>query len=450
MWGEYSSAADSVSDREMHLKTKSSKHCESAGVVTRRSEGQGASDKVPAAPRIELEADYAGWRLFLMSGHASSNNGQANQRMQSFQGGPDLVDSPHTSNCQPRDGVSPGPKNDDTTPGVLSTKSIWDMLSEQPRSQPAIDMSSVMAGVISSDDKTSAISVHHEHIYDSPLGPGSEVTFLGASQQICDRWLADASRHLDFLKKLAAATDPFRDDPGEGTDWTTFDLVKVGLLWVVSGLLLAIGIFTLSQILLASGLPGFEDPFRRYLFSFVPVAAAFALKNIGSLLGTDQNRCRFVGVVQITGVTFAIVWCWFFVSSFESGPMASADEVLEALMDESPQGNNVGGAGSALLFVGLLAEMFLAAGCWLEIERLVLCHRPASRVRNPQRVAVDDEVTRYTNRIQEVTAIESRLKARIAAIERGRAVYIQRAIDLYRLRCHGIRSAEPAELKCND
>jgi hypothetical protein len=220
--------------------------------------------------------------------------------------------------------------------------------------------------------------------------------------------------------------------------------VKVGLLVVVSGLLLTIGILTLSQILLASGLPGFEDPFRRYLFSFVPVAAAFALKNVGSLVGTDRNRRRFVGVVQIAGISLAIVWCWFFVASFESGAMASTDEVLAALMDDSQQGSEGGAAGSALLFVGLLAEIFLAAGCWLEIERLVLCHRQASRVCNPLRVAIDCEVTRFTNRILEVTTLESRLKARSDAIERGRAVYIQRAIDLYHLRCCGLQSDEQA------
>jgi hypothetical protein len=330
------------------------------------------------------------------------------------------------------------------SPGTIDTRPIAAELDHPIPAEPPIDWTAVLAAVTSPEDKSDELAEVHLQRYDAPSFPGAEAAHFESLQEMCSNHRMETVAYVAGLKKLAAATDAFMDDPSEGTAWTTFDLVKVSCLGLASIALLAIGVFTLSQILLASGLPGFEDPIRRYLFSGVPVGGAFAIKNIGGLLGTDRNLRRFIGFTHVAGVILAVIWASLFVSSFDSGPMSSADDVLAQVLADPGETADTADSGSALLFVGLLAEMFLAGGCWLEIERIVTGHRRARRTLNPLRVAVDSEVTRWANHLVAVTAIEGRLKARLTSIHSGRATYVSRALNHYRLRCRGLTGHDPA------
>jgi hypothetical protein len=326
------------------------------------------------------------------------------------------------------------------TPGAFDTQRIEKILEEPQPDDPPVMWEGVLAAVTSAKDETEALSTVHRSRYDSPGCPGAAAPLFARLLALCEKRCTETNNYIASLRKLAAATDPFLDEVADGTLWTTFDIVKVAVLALVSVALLTIGVFTVSQILLSSGLPGFENPIRRYLFSCVPVGGAFALKNIGSLLGTDRSHRRFIGFVQLASVILAIAWAWLFVSSFKSGPMSSAADVLAELMADAVDREDSGESGSTLLFVGLLAEMFLAAGCWLEIERLVLGHRRARRTPNPLRAAIDKEIDHWTDHLVTVTALASRLEARLRAIECGRATYVACALNHYRLRCRGLKA----------
>lgn len=344
--------------------------------------------------------------------------------------------------------TEPAPTTDETheagTPGAFDTRPIENVLRRPVPDEPQKVWNSVLDAVTSSRDETAALTNLHRQRYDSPSFPGAEAPLLAGLLGPCKNHLAEVNSYLTSLKRRAAATDPFIDDAGDGTAWTTFDLIKVTFLSLVSFALLAIGVITLSQILLASGLPGFEDPLRRYLFSCVPIGGAFALKNIGSRFTTDLNRRRYISFVQIAGALLAIAWSALFVTSFDSGPISSADDVLADLMAESSAAENTADTGTMLLFVGLLAEMFLAAGCWLEIECIVTSHRRANRSPNPLRVAIDKQISRWTSRFVKVQALAAQLEARLKAIESGRAAYITSALNEYRLRRRGLSVAESA------
>lgn len=335
-------------------------------------------------------------------------------------------------------------------PGAFDTRPIEVALKRAQPSEPAILWDGVLDAVTSSKDETETLAILHRQRYDSPSFPGAAAPLFEPLLDLCEKHRAAIAAYLTSLKKRATATNPFIDEPGEGTVWTPFDLVKVAVLVLVSVALLTIGVFTVSQILLASGLPGFEDKFRRYLFSGVPVGGAFALKNIGSLLSTDRNRYHFTGFTLIAGVVLAIAWAGLFVSSFESGPMSSAGDILAELMADPGEGDASGDTGSALLFVGLIAEMFLAAGCWLEIERIVMGHRRPRRTPNPLRIAIDEEISHWTGHLVTVTTLVGSLGARLTAIENGRATYVSRALNQYRLRCRGLQVDDPRRHPSSD
>jgi hypothetical protein len=314
-----------------------------------------------------------------------------------------------------------------------------------------IELDAALAALVCGEASSAELENHHLNLFNA-YGPGAEEPALKEAKEALEKKIQSNKTELGDLRGLAAKTDPFTEIPGDGTPWATFDLLKVGILSLVSLVLLAVGMLSVGQILLASGVPGFEHPVRAYLFSFVPVAAAFILKNIAGLFAPDRPRRRFTALVQSTGLLLAFAWAALFVITFP-GMISSPGEIVDNLLSETALAQGSGATGQALLLVGLLAEIFLAAGCWIEIERLVDRHQLARRIPNPLYTAVKERTVAAERELSEAQMLAGKMRSRLHAIEAARDAYVteaQNALSLLRAGVGTHRALQPAARLTSD
>jgi hypothetical protein len=324
---------------------------------------------------------------------------------------------------------------DSSSPGKLDGTPIARALSRPIVAPPMTDTDGVLAALVRQDASDNDVVMLHSALHGASAG--RDAPLFEGLLDLVDRHIEQVVRHRNHLRRVAASTDVFVEVAGEGTPWTVFGCVKVGTLALVSVALLVVGSLSIGQILMASGIPGFEQGFRAYLFSIVNIGGAFILKNLASLLPSGPGRRRFAGFVNVFGLLFAVAWAALFVGTF--GQMTSdPGEVIGDLL--AADGNDDSATGQTLLFAGLLAEMFLAGGCWIEIERIVEGHRMSRRVPNPRHVAIEERITEWSGELAMAESFAGELRARLRAIEQGGAAYLARARNAYTLLRGGIRT----------
>lgn len=323
-------------------------------------------------------------------------------------------------------------------PGRLKLDVFRDLLRGPRESGPPIDQQCVLAALVDGKNSMAAVQKFHElsHINspagrDEPIFEGMERTLVQHDRQLQD--------HIADLQKIAARTDPYIEIPGPegGTPWTAFDSIKVGALSTVSIALLVVGQLSVSQILLASGVPGFEQSFRAYLFSIVTLAASFVLKNMANQFSPGPPRRRFAQLVAVIGLSLAVGWTWLFVNTFP-GMLSSPVLLVDKLMLGTTLSPGSEATGQYLLLIGLLGEIFLAAACFIEIERLIDSHNLSQRVSNPRHAVVMAHIDDYVNQLAETRLVAGEARARLGAIRAAREIFVTKALTAVKLLRAGV------------
>jgi len=237
--------------------------------------------------------------------------------------------------------------------------------------------------------------------------------------------VALADGHIVELSSLRDSTPPYHELPGAGVPWTNFARFQVCFFATLSALLLAVGLNTNALVLMASGIPGFEKPVRAYLFSLIPIGIAVALKALGSLFESRHHRWRYLVGIWVVGLLFSLTWARLFAITFPGLTQTAAD-IVRSLSDVNEQSHSAASGG--LVFVGVLAEAFIAAGCWLMVQKIVEHHRPWIRRDNPAFRRVESELSHWQKQRAKCHELEGILAGKLRAIADARNRLIADAV----------------------
>ena len=203
----------------------------------------------------------------------------------------------------------------------------------------------------------------------------------------------------------------------EGQPWTTFTKVMVVMLLVLSVAGLAMGINTTATVLMASGIPAFENPVRAYCFSMVPILLAVIIKCVGSLFEAGPRR-NYTLAVCVTGVFLGIVWAASFAKTFP-GLTQSAADIVQSVTAATSGPANESNSGW-MIFISILTEAFCSAGCWLMVQ--VICDRHQKTIvePNPTYESLQTELDAWGKRRNENRRLAGQLAGKLNAIADAR------------------------------
>lgn len=240
---------------------------------------------------------------------------------------------------------------------------------------------------------------------------------------------SEITRHEETLE----GTDPFIEIPGDGIPWTVGEMAKVGSLWVVSLILLFVGILAIGTILVNSGIAGFEPgTVWPYLFSAVPAASAWGIKSMALGIGLQVWRRRLMVLILGVGALLVVLWSYLLVQTFGGGMTASLSDVVGAVVAGATGSSSAGGdTGKWLLFVGLVAESLLAGGLFMAIELICDRHHGPKTVPNPRYVPVREALLKCRAKQSAINELLGLVRGRLSEIAHGRAAYVGQAMTLY-------------------
>ncbi len=239
-----------------------------------------------------------------------------------------------------------------------------------------------------------------------------------------------AQRHIEELTRILEHTDRYREQAEPTVPWTNFDIVQIVLLALMSLVLLAVGINTNASVLQSSGIPVFENLWRAYLFSFIPVGLAVAVKMPGSHIALKSRRLAYTYGVWGLGLLFGVVWAVQFANTFPGMTQSTAD-IIASLTDPSA-GANQGHSNNSFVLVAMLAEVFLAGGCWLTIQLISEKHAPCTRTDNPAYLKAQSDLTHWQRRQAENRRLAGILAGKIRAINEAREQFVGGAMAYFR------------------
>jgi len=237
--------------------------------------------------------------------------------------------------------------------------------------------------------------------------------------------LEEALRRLDREKK---SLGPYTDVAGEGSPWTAFSRLTVIGLAVLSILMLAVDLNALAQVLIASGIPGFENPVRAYLFSMLPVCVAVGLKSLPRFIRLELDQRIYASAVWVIGLTAGVIWFLLFARHFPSITQSTSELINSLTLGSAPATHSGNGW---LVFFQLLAGTFLAGGSWITIEHIVRSHAARRRIRNQAYLLVERDLNAAIKAREEQEAILGEVCGRIKQIEALEEVYVARALQAY-------------------
>lgn len=327
------------------------------------------------------------------------------------------------------------PEPEEAPPGQLDFRRTRAVLQRKPLPVPGISLSAIIPELLRPEPSPAAVAKYHQEVFDATAG--AEEPHLREHLGFLESHVGETSRYLRYLQRLVAGEDVYRDIEGEGTPWTGLDVFKVSILAVVSVVLQVVGLVSVAQILHSSGVPGFESTWRCLLFNFVPVATPFVMKVLAGLFAPGRSRRYFARLVSILGICLGLTWCLLFVQQFKGGFGSDIGTLIGDLVSNTSAPSAP--SGDALLYVGLLAEIFLASACWIEIERLAVeVHQQTRRVPNPRHVALQKLITECKSGLLNAQDLRGEVQARVTSIDRARSTFIQQAVHVLQLRLSGI------------
>lgn len=240
------------------------------------------------------------------------------------------------------------------------------------------------------------------------------------------------TRHVTELSSINDNTRRYQEFLIESMPWTKFSRIQVIVLVCFSILLLAVGINTIAQVLMASGIPGFESAWRCYLFSLIPIGLAFAFKCLRSLIASPRGQLFYTLGIWLGGLGFGLFWTVLFAQTFPAMTQSTAD-LINNLSSSGTTAHSSGSSGYALIVVSILAESLLAAGSWLTIQDIVTQHQPSLRVDNPAFEKTQHDLDHWLRRRYEQEDIRGKLGGKIDAVEEARVRFMDQAVGYFRI-----------------
>ena len=283
------------------------------------------------------------------------------------------------------------------------------------------------------------VRVHHGHIFDAANIELREKCSHLAVPVATDN--AGIARHQRELTRVIERTDRYHERLESGTPWTKADRTKVIAFAVASAVLLLVELNTIAQVLMASGVPGFESTFRCYLFSFIPIGLAMLFKLPSTFFASRGLLMAYIWLVFVAALCFSVYWVVLFAEMFPGMTMSTAD-VINSIGQSQPAEST-----SRLIVVAILAEALTAGVLWLAMEVIADKHEPASREDSPAFLKTQRDLDHWQRRQFEQEEIAAILHAKIKAIDYARATFIGQAMGRFQsaLREHGLQPASEAK-----
>lgn len=252
--------------------------------------------------------------------------------------------------------------------------------------------------------------------------------------------LAGIERHIAELSGINDRTARYQEQTGATLPWTRFAGIQVTILAVFSLLLLAVGINTTAQVLLASGIPGFENPWRCYLFSLIPIGIAFGLKYLRFFIPAPAARTAYAVFIWIAGILSGFIWSLLFAKTFPGLTQSTADIInsLATATNNAPGGPS----GPAMIVVSIVAESLLAAGCWLTIEDIFGHHQPPLRVDSPAFQKTQRDLDHWLRRHYEQDELLGKVQGKLGSIEEAKQRLMEEAASYFRVAVAAAANAE--------
>lgn len=238
------------------------------------------------------------------------------------------------------------------------------------------------------------------------------------------------ARHLTELTHINNNTDRYRELSEPSVPWTRMARAQVAVLLLFSAVLLGVGWNTTAQVLMASGVPGFESPWRAYLFSVVPIGIAFCLKSLRHFIAQRQHQKYYAVAIWLGGLLFGLRWVMLFAATFPAMTQ-SASDIVSSLSSGQSAPNH--GVGIEFIACSMLAESLLAAGCWLTVEAIFDRHQPSARLDNPAYEKTQADLDHWHHRQYEQQELHAKIEGKVTAIEQAKHRFVEESVGLFHL-----------------
>jgi hypothetical protein len=270
---------------------------------------------------------------------------------------------------------------------------------------------------------------YHSAQFGAVLG-GSLIALRQVATDIAGNYAGIAELEARKSRRLRE-TEPYIDVSGPGLPWSWSARACVAFLLVFSLAMIGVGLNTIAVVLQNSGLRGFESPTRAFLFSLVTIGVAVGLKFLPRFFPSDRARRNYGIAVWLTGVVLGGVWACLFSRTFP-GMTQSASEILANAMSGSETSSDPS-SGWWLILCGLLAEAFIAAGCWLTIETVANRYTCKRRLANQAHQQVLNDLKCLARAKHEVGYYLGAIRGRIEEIEQSRLALLAQVAELFGL-----------------
>lgn len=270
------------------------------------------------------------------------------------------------------------------------------------------------------------VEAHHRALFASTEGEDLpalleyEATARGEHGALKRAQDADAA-----LRAKTNSTVPAKDEEdGVAIPWDGWDLAQALFYFTLAAVLIVVGLRGVGMALQLSGLEAFDEQqtSNRLLYSFVLVGLAAALKTTWSHARTDSGRHNTAWVISIAGIAAAMCWGWLFSEAFGGGFSTELPDVVIGGPISDAGGGGAHG-GKLLTFLGIIAEGFISAACWIQASVLMEKHRPIREAPNPKAVVIDERMDRRKPELNYLADVAARLRARIEATNHASAVF---------------------------
>jgi hypothetical protein len=312
-----------------------------------------------------------------------------------------------------------------------STTTIKDALATAlaPLKKPTVNMDFIQSIALTQGIKGEpSVRNYHDKLFIETTAEQSEISYHLMHQVESD--IVGIQKHIQDLSAINLRTKRYQELHNKSIPWTRFAEVQIVLLMLVSVILLAVGINTIAQVLFASGIPGFDNPWRCYLFTFIPAGLPFVIKYLGMQWTDPSSKKTYTVMVWILGLISGIIWVRMFSVAFPSLTQSASAIINSLAQGQAINGNDLQSSGW-FITVTIFTEALLAAGCWLSIDAIVDKHQPSVRVDNPAFIKTQEDHNHQINHHREQVNVLGQLRGRIHEIEEGRQRFILEAVGLF-------------------
>ena len=292
---------------------------------------------------------------------------------------------------------------------------------------PDADKPMIMTSAWRGLNGLSPVLEYHAAKFLALLG-GPLVVLRQVAADIASNYHAIVEMEARQCERLAH-TDPYVELASPGVPWSWPARCAVAFLVFFSLVLIGVGINTIAQVLQNSGLSGFEDPLRAYLFSLVTVGVSVGLKYLPRFFSSDKLKRAYGITIWSVGVIAGVIWALLFARTFP-GMTQSATQIVAAAMtglNEVPASHS----GWWLIYCGLIAEAFIAAGCWLSVETIASRFSSRRRVPNQAHQQVLKDLKCLARAKHQVGFYLGAVRGRIEEIEQAQRALLAKVSELF-------------------